>query len=46
MQRKILVLDIDGTLVNSKKEITPLTLEYLIKIQEAGHIVALASGRP
>ena len=44
--RKILVLDIDGTLVNSKKEITPETLKYLLKIQEEGHIVALASGRP
>lgn len=44
--KKILVLDIDGTLVNSKKEITPKTLEALIKIQEEGHIVALASGRP
>lgn len=44
--KKLVVLDIDGTLVNSKKEITPLTLEYLLKIQEEGHIVALASGRP
>ena len=44
--RKILILDIDGTLVNSKKEITPETLKYLLKIQEQGHIVALASGRP
>ncbi len=45
-EKKILVLDIDGTLVNSKKEITKATLEHLIKIQEEGHIVALASGRP
>lgn len=44
--KKILVLDIDGTLVNSKKEITPETLKYLHMIQEEGHIVALASGRP
>ncbi len=44
--KKILVLDIDGTLVNSKKEITPETLKYLLMIQEQGHIVALASGRP
>ncbi len=44
--KKILVLDIDGTLVNSKKEITPETLKYLQIIQEQGHIVALASGRP
>lgn len=44
--KKILILDIDGTLVNSKKEITPETLKYLKMIQEQGHIVALASGRP
>jgi len=44
--KKILFLDIDGTLVNSKKEITPKTLEALIDIQKEGHIVCLASGRP
>lgn len=44
--KKIIVLDIDGTLVNSKKEITPETLKHLIMAQEQGHIVALASGRP
>ena len=44
--KKILVLDIDGTLVNSEKKITPETLKYLKMIQEQGHIVALASGRP
>ena len=27
--KKILVLDIDGTLVNSEKKITPETLKYL-----------------
>ena len=44
--KKILVLDIDGTLVNSEKKITPETLKYLKMIQDQGHIVALASGRP
>ncbi len=44
--KKILVLDIDGTLVNSNKVITPETKKYLNLIQEQGHIVALASGRP
>ena len=39
--KKILVLDIDGTLVNSEKKITPETLKYLKMIQEQGHIVAL-----
>lgn len=46
IDKKIIILDIDGTLVNSKKEITPKTKEALIDIQEKGHIVALASGRP
>lgn len=44
--KKLLALDIDGTLTNSKKEITPATLEKLIEVQEKGHIVAVASGRP
>ena len=40
--KKILVLDIDGTLVNSEKKITPETLKYLKMIQEQGrkHIAA------
>lgn len=46
MKKKILVLDIDGTLTNSQKEITPATRQALIDIQEKGHIVVLASGRP
>ena len=31
MKYKVLVLDIDGTLTNSKKEITPDTKQALIK---------------
>ncbi|MBQ9233441.1 MAG: HAD family phosphatase [Lachnospiraceae bacterium] len=46
MDKKILILDIDGTLVNSKKEITPKTFDAIMHIQDMGHIVALASGRP
>ncbi len=46
MDYKLIVLDIDGTLTNSKKEITPATREALIKIQEQGIYVAIASGRP
>ncbi len=44
--KKMLVLDIDGTLTNSKKEVSPATLNKLIELQEKGHIVVLASGRP
>lgn len=46
MKYKLLVLDLDGTLTNSKKEITRHTKETLIKAQEAGLKVVLASGRP
>lgn len=46
MAYEILVLDIDGTLTNSKKEISTNTLEAIRKIQERGHKVVLASGRP
>ncbi|NLL78606.1 MAG: HAD family phosphatase [Clostridiales bacterium] len=43
---KVLVLDIDGTLTNSEKEITPETKRGILNIQERGHKVMLASGRP
>lgn len=46
MDYQILVLDLDGTLTNSQKEITPATLEALIELQERGKKVVLASGRP
>ena len=42
----MLVLDIDGTLTNSQKEITLETKKAIHAIQERGHKVMLASGRP
>lgn len=42
----VIVLDLDGTLTNSKKIITPKTKDALLKAQCAGKIVVLASGRP
>lgn len=46
MDYQMLVLDLDGTLTNSRKEITEPTRKALIEIQEAGKHVVLASGRP
>lgn len=46
MNYEMLVLDLDGTLTNSKKEITEPTKKALIEIQEDGKKVVLASGRP
>lgn len=46
MDLKAIVLDIDGTLLNDQKEISPRTRDSLLKAQEAGVKVVLASGRP
>ncbi|NLW52578.1 MAG: HAD family phosphatase [Tissierellia bacterium] len=42
---KLIVLDIDGTLVNDDKEITERTKSALIKAQKMGIKLAIASGR-
>ena len=42
----MIVLDLDGTLTNNKKEITPRTKQALMQAQAAGVHVVLASGRP
>lgn len=46
MNYQMLVLDLDGTLTNSQKEIPPATRNALIEIQEEGKKIVLASGRP
>ncbi len=46
MKYKMIVLDLDGTLTNSRKEITPKTFQALMTAQESGVKVVLASGRP
>ena len=46
MSYELLVLDLDGTLTNSKKEITEPTKRALLEIQADGKKVVLASGRP
>ena len=46
MKYQILVLDLDGTLTNSNKQITEPTRAALLEIQEQGKKVVLASGRP
>lgn len=46
MAYRMIVLDLDGTLTNSKKEITKRTKEALFEAQRRGIKVVLASGRP
>lgn len=46
MKFKLIVLDVDGTLLNSNREISKRTVATLRKVQQMGIRVALASGRP
>ena len=46
MKYKMLVLDVDGTLLNDEKEISKRTLTTLLKVQQMGVRIMLASGRP
>lgn len=45
MDYKLIALDIDGTLTNSKKEISPRTRYALLEAQVRGKKIVLASGR-
>ncbi|EXG86065.1 HAD-superfamily hydrolase, subfamily IIB [Clostridium sp. ASBs410] len=46
MDYRMIVLDLDGTLTNRNKEITPRTKEALFELKRQGGIIVLASGRP
>lgn len=46
MTKYLIALDMDGTLLNSNKEISQSTKEYLKQLVKQGHKVVIASGRP
>ena len=46
MAIKLIAIDIDGTLINSKHEITPFTKEVIHAVRKQGIRVALCTGRP
>lgn len=46
MEKKILFLDLDGTLLNDRKEITPGNRRALEQLQRDGHRVVITTGRP
>ena len=46
MQYKVLALDLDGTLTNNAKVITPRTKAALQAAADRGVRIVLASGRP
>ena len=46
MQKKILFLDLDGTLLNDQHEISAGNLDALNRALAAGHQVVVTTGRP
>lgn len=46
MEKKILFVDLDGTLLTDSKEITPENLEAIHKATSLGHAVVVTTGRP
>lgn len=45
-QYKVVVVDVDGTLVTTDKHVTQATREAIIKIKEKGILFGVATGRP
>ena len=43
---KMIVMDMDDTLITSDNVVSPETKDYLIQLQEEGYKIVLASGRP
>lgn len=43
---KLVVFDLDGTLLNSKEEITCGTIEAISKLKACGYKITIATGRP
>ena len=43
---RVIAMDMDGTLLNSKKRINPRTRKALLQAEREGVILILASGRP
>ena len=46
MTKKLIFIDLDGTLLNDSFELSPYTKDVLLKVSAKGHKVILASGRP
>ena len=46
MKYSVIALDLDGTLTNHEKEVTPRTRQVLMQAMDEGATVVLASGDP
>ncbi|WP_366920599.1 HAD-IIB family hydrolase, partial [Streptococcus pneumoniae] len=46
MTKKIIAVDLDGTLLNSDSQISDFTKETIKKVAEKGHQIIITTGRP
>lgn len=46
MDKHLIVLDLDGTLLKKDQQIAPYTESILLKAKQAGHEIMIATGRP
>lgn len=46
MTPKLIALDLDGTLLNQESQLSQTTIETIQAVQEKGHRVVIATGRP
>ena len=46
MTKKMIAVDLDGTLLNSESKLSDFTIETIKKISKKGHQVVIATGRP
>ncbi len=45
-KRKLIAIDLDGTLLDSSLSVSPFSVSIIKKLKEQGHVIVLASGRP
>lgn len=46
VNRKLFAIDVDGTLLNDRLELSKKSVEILERAQKEGHLIVLSSGRP
>lgn len=46
MQQHLIAIDLDGTTLNDKSRISPLTLRTLRHLNDQGHLICIVTGRP
>lgn len=46
MTKKIIALDLDGTLLNTNSQLSQRTIDTIQRVKQAGHTIIIATGRP